>query len=371
MANQADGADAADVRWADHGPELPSGQRVSVRALRAGDSPRLAGENLEHARMLAESGATLPPILVHPATMQVIDGMHRLRAAELRGDQTIEVEFFDGPDEEAFIAGVRANIAHGLPLTLADREAAAARILTSRPQASDRSIARITGLAAATVRDIRCRAVPGAAGTGQSRVGRDGRIRPLNSADARRLASDALSERPQASLREIADLAGLSPSTVRDVRERIRRGEDPVPPGQVATRRHDNAGPEDRRARPAGRADSAGRAEPDGTGPVRAVPGEHALNGRYVGSNRQRLLSNLSRDPSLRFTDSGRQLLRTLFARTAGPPEPDLLRSLPPHCLYTVAAIARACAQEWQDLADALEHRFDSGGSGIGSAVGQ
>jgi DNA-binding CsgD family transcriptional regulator len=298
--------------------------------------------------------------------MRVIDGMHRLRAAELRGDRTIDVEFFDGPEDDAFIAAVRANIAHGLPLTLADREAAATRILASHPQHSDRSIAQISGLAASTVREIRRRTASGTEGVGTVRVGRDGRVRPLNSAEARRLASDAIAERPHASLREIARAAGLSPSTVRDVRERMRRGEDPVPDSQL-TDGHDGKGAtgvrstgpdahDDRRLRPGGRHPerSDGRAKP-----ARGLDKNAATAERNTGLSRRRLLENLSKDPSLRFTDSGRRLLRELFARSGGPPEPHLLDSLPPHCVYTVAALARACAQEWQDLADELEYRSD------------
>ena len=42
--------------------------------------------------------------------MRVIDGMHRLRAAILNGRSSIEVEFFDGSDEEAFIRAVEQNV---------------------------------------------------------------------------------------------------------------------------------------------------------------------------------------------------------------------------------------------------------------------
>jgi ParB-like chromosome segregation protein Spo0J len=340
-------------------------QRVSVRAIHAGDSPRLAGESAEHARMLAETGAALPPILVHRGTMRVIDGMHRLRAAQLRGDETIDVEFFDGSEDEAFIVAVRANIAHGLPLTLADREAAAGRILASNPQRSDRSIAQITGLAAGTVGEVRRRTVPGVDGAGATRLGRDGRVRPVNVAEARRMARDVIAERPQASLREIARAAGLSPSTVQDVRDRIRRGEDPVPDGRLTPRRVGNAttgvpsaAPDalsDRRRRAGGRHLQSGGAPRAGRG----LDKDGRTAERYSGPSRSRLLENLSRDPSLRFTDSGRSLLRALFARTCGPPAPHLFESIPPHCVYTVAALARACAQEWQDLAGQLESRFD------------
>src|SRR5215475_12583633 len=101
---------------------------VPISSLLPGDSPRLTGENPEHVQLLAAAQG-LPPILVHRSTMRVIDGMHRLRAAKLRGDRTIFVKFFEGDDGEAFLLSVDANIKHGLPLSLADREAAASRIL--------------------------------------------------------------------------------------------------------------------------------------------------------------------------------------------------------------------------------------------------
>jgi hypothetical protein len=88
------------------------------------DSPRLGGENRDHIRLLADATAPLPPILVHRSTMRVIDGMHRLRAAMLRGATEIAVEFFDGTEAEAFARAVRENVAHGLPLSRSDREAA-------------------------------------------------------------------------------------------------------------------------------------------------------------------------------------------------------------------------------------------------------
>jgi len=54
---------------------------VPVSALRASQSPRQAGENLEHIRALADTTDELPPIIVRRADMRVVDGMHRLRAA--------------------------------------------------------------------------------------------------------------------------------------------------------------------------------------------------------------------------------------------------------------------------------------------------
>jgi hypothetical protein len=45
----------------------------------------------------------LPPILVHHAKMRVIDGMHRLRVAELKGRNQVAVEFYEGNEQEAFL----------------------------------------------------------------------------------------------------------------------------------------------------------------------------------------------------------------------------------------------------------------------------
>jgi len=67
--------------------------QVPIARILAADSPRRAGENPEHAQSLAEVNAELPPIVVHRATLRVIDGMHRLRAARLRGQEEIAVHF--------------------------------------------------------------------------------------------------------------------------------------------------------------------------------------------------------------------------------------------------------------------------------------
>lgn len=112
-------------------PELCQVTSVLISDLVLGCSPRLVGENADHVRILTEVGAALPPILVHRQSMRVIDGLHRVRAACAKGERTICARFFDGTDNAAFILAVESNIAHGLPLTTADRKAAAARIIGS------------------------------------------------------------------------------------------------------------------------------------------------------------------------------------------------------------------------------------------------
>jgi ParB-like chromosome segregation protein Spo0J len=310
---------------------------LQISSLRVGESPRLDGESSQHIRILASSDAQLPPILVHRQTMEIIDGMHRLRAAILNGRQTIEVRFFDGTDADAFVAAVEANMAHGLPLTLADREAAAERIIASYPQHSDRWVAAITGLSAGTAAAIRRRISDGHCEI-TARVGRDGRVRPLNSADGRRLASEAISRHPEASLREVARLAGISPATVRDVRQRLERGDDPVP-----------------RRRPSDQKETEPAIRPPGQGSSRAAPT------RPLQRDRAALLQDLRKDPSLRFTESGRALIRWLDARACGPgPWQKLIEAVPPHCAYLVAQLAHRCAAEWLEVAKHLEHELRS-----------
>jgi DNA-binding CsgD family transcriptional regulator len=314
----------------------PEVERLPISSLSAGDSPRLNGESIEHIRLLAASGAQLPPILVHRETLRVIDGMHRMRAAMLRGQESIEVEFFDGSPADAFIGAVRANIEHGLPLTLADREAAAARIVESHPHCSDRWIATVTGLAAGTVGSIRRRSRDGCQVT--ARVGRDGRVRPTNSDGGRRIAKEVIAKHPDASLREIARVAGISPAPVRDVRERMRRGDDPV-----LTRRSGGQGRSAEVVRPLRE-----RSRP---GPSRNSLRDPAL-----------LLENLKKDPSLRLTETGRSLLRWLEPRASGPGDwHRVLDAAPPHCRYLVAELARSCAEGWLELARKLEQRMEGG----------
>ena len=114
---------------------------LSLNSLVLNESPRQSGESVDHVEVLAESEAQLPPIVVHGQSMRVIDGMHRIRAAVLRGEEKIEARIYHGTEDDSFVLAVQLNIAHGLPLTRADRIAAAVRIMGSHPQWSNRMIA--------------------------------------------------------------------------------------------------------------------------------------------------------------------------------------------------------------------------------------
>lgn len=313
-------------------PELldpPAGGEVlvSIDALVPADSPRLHGVDAAHAEALAEVDGELPPILVQRATMRVIDGMHRLDAARIRGETKICVKFFEGDEDEAFLLAVAANTRHGLPLTLADRRAAAARIIGLQADASDRWIAGIAGLAAKTVAAIR-RDAHEASPAPARRLGRDGRVRPLNIAEGRRIASEVLASNPGASLRQVARDAGISVGTARDVREKVRQGIDPVVPKQRTCAENRDA-----------------------------VLARTRRTGSDV--NFEAILNRLRQDPSVRYTETGRTFLSWLcLPRLMSNPDWEMvIDCIPPHCTFDVIRIARSCALAWTALAEELDQR--------------
>lgn len=309
--------------------------RVPVLSLRPGNSPRLKGEDKAHVARLAELDAPLPPILVDQSTMRVIDGMHRLQAASLRGQDEIEVIFFTGSDADIFLRAVEENISHGLPLSRQDRRAAATRIIQSWPELSDRAIARSTGLSPKTVSEIRRSAdqVPDV----EARVGRDGRTRPLDHSEGRIRAAEFLAAQPTASLRQAARVARISPATAKDVRLRMLRGESPLnvkgaepavtPPTQTAAQGENQP-------RPATRIPGANSPDPLGA------------------------VGQMTRDPSIRQNQQGRVLLQLLRANATGVQDLySLVTAVPPHRVATVGQLARQYASMWTHFAEELKER--------------
>jgi ParB-like chromosome segregation protein Spo0J len=318
-------------------------QIVAISSLLPADSPRLLGIDEEHIRRLAEMETTLPPILVHRGTMRVIDGMHRLRAAMLTGKREIQVEFFDGSEEEAFIQAVRANIGHGLPLTLADRRAAASRILSTHPHLSDRAIGSYTGLSDKTVSAIRSRSTSEITQLSR-RVGADGRVRPLNSQEGRRRAAEVITARPTASLREVAATAGISVGTAHDVRQRMRRGESPIRNMDSNISRHEAQ-------RTFSPADEPAAIEPVDKRKTRAAEDKEDIDTRAI-------LHSLAKDPALKQTEAGRELLRWLHTHVIGTGDWDrLLGAVPHYRLKSLATLALLCGDVWHQFAHELECR--------------
>jgi len=294
-------------------------EQVPVASLVRGDSPRLKGENKAHARLMVDA-ADMPPIIVHRSTMQVIDGMHRLTAATLRHQDTVEVRFFNGTVEEAFVLAVAANITHGLPLSRKDRKAAAARILSMYPEWSDRTIASTAGLSHPTVAVLRRKCSTGKTFQLNTRLGKDGKARPVVCDDGRKAAADLIRADQSTSVREVARRAGVSVGTVHNVRARLQQGVEP----SVS------------KARGAGVNFSIAR----GQAVVKRLWNNPAVRGHQDGKAMLQLLSR-----SLQLTDEAQSVSR----------------SAPEHCLDTVAEVASAISDSWSRLARDLHTKAKCG----------
>jgi hypothetical protein len=210
---------------------------------------------------------------------------------------------------------------------------AALRIIGSHPQWSNRMIATATGLSAGTVAKVRQRSTAQNAQS-NTRVGKDGRERPLNNAAGRHKAIALLAEKPTASIRAIATESGVSPSTVHDVRQRLRAGQDPTPQPQ--------------RSPPPPR--------PPNVSPAQRALGDPGSAGSVEVAT---TLATLKTDPSLRLSDTGRSLLRCLGRYHLEMAEfHTIAEMVPHHCAGSVAKLARSYARVWTAMAALLEQRW-------------
>lgn len=281
-------------------------------------SPRRSGADPGHVEALARlNPGRLPPVLVQRSSMRVIDGAHRCAAARKRGIDRIRVRYVDCSDQDAFVLAVRLNALRGLPLAPEDRAAAVQRVLAWHPDWSDRAIAHLTGISAKTVATVRSRSGEESPHLNE-RLGRDGkRYRAARGSEGRKRAADYLTTRPDASVREVARAAGISLGTAHDVRARVRLGEDPVASGRPAV--------------------DPNRTDAHHYDAVAAV------------------ISKLQGDPSLRYTERGREFIRWISVRAVhGDEWRKLVEHIPRHWHADLLLVAEAASSEWRDLADHL-----------------
>jgi ParB-like chromosome segregation protein Spo0J len=211
---------------------------LAVADLTICSSFRESGVNDEHVQRLLELDGHWPPILVNRADRVVIDGAHRVVAARLLGLKRVEAWYFDGGSEDALIEFVRRNVHQGLPLTLRERKRAVEQVLKTHPEWSDRRIAELCAISPKTVGRLRPKGKTVADGgihplEERTRIGRDNKWRPVHDASLRARVAEAIRQRPDASLRQVAKLVGASPETVRIVRMNL----DTVPGPDEASRR--------------------------------------------------------------------------------------------------------------------------------------
>lgn len=310
---------------------------VPVDLLAPGFHLRMAGTDAAHVRLLADAAGTvpLPPILVQKRGLRIIDGMHRVEVAKLRGEPVIRARIVDCSDEKALVLAVKSNTLHGLPLTRADRISSAKRILGTHPDWSDRKVAGIAGLSGKSVASLRNSSAGGAPFDGK-RLGRDGKRRPLVAVEGRLRAAEYIHAHPEASVREIARETDVSPGTAHDVRKKIRCGADP---GTTAL------GSPGAQAAPAALPKSPPVTNIRTRAPADTVRG---LTGAAV-------IGKLTGDPSLRYTDGGRAFLRWMTQHAMHPDEwREFVDAIPERWLEEVRQAAAAMSEEWGQFASQL-----------------
>ena len=119
---------------------------------------------------------------------------------------------------------------------------------------------------------------------------------------------------------------------MRDVRERLRRGEDVVPIPRCQNRIAARGGPRKQSAAAATNTDVPADVKP--------------------------VLVSLSRDPALRMSEAGRELLRWLHFHAVSSSElTRIAESIPDHCADRLVELANRCAANWAWIADDLSKR--------------
>jgi ParB-like chromosome segregation protein Spo0J len=318
---------------------------IPVCSLVPGFHLRQQGTDANHVRLLADAAGSvrLPSILIQKSGSRIIDGMHRLEVAKLRGECDISARIVDCTDEEALVLAVRSNTLHGLPLTRADRISSAKRILATHADWSDRSVAEITGLSAKAIASIRNSATDDAQFNGK-RLGRDGKRRPVVPGEGRLRAAEYINAHPGASLREVARETDVSLGTVRDVKERIRRGAE-----------YAAQAPERRTAELAGSMAAVAACPPAGV----IQPGTGTRPAPRLAWSV--ISAKLAGDPAVRYTEGGRAFLQWMAAHSMQADEwREFIDAVPQHWLEDVGRIAASMSEEWRQFAEQLGSKLEA-----------
>ena len=114
---------------------------------------------------------------------------------------------------------------------------------------------------------------------------------------------------------------------MRDVRERVSRGAPPVP--EPAPRKGDVV------------VGDRSRSTPSPSAPAVRTPADTTP-----------LLQKLSRDPALRMSADGRELLRWLHRHSINTSDSTLIvRAMPGHCVSHLVELASRCSANWAQIA--------------------
>lgn len=115
-----------------------------------------------HDRMTAGDRFPPPSAIKHNGTWILWDGLHRVQALVMAGEETVAIEYQDGTEQDAKWLAAAANSTHGQPRNNADKRRAVQLALQARPESSDRDIAKHCLVSHPFVADVR-KGVPPAA----------------------------------------------------------------------------------------------------------------------------------------------------------------------------------------------------------------
>jgi ParB-like chromosome segregation protein Spo0J len=324
--------------------EVAHGHRITdllISRIQGAVEARTGGLDQGHVTTLMETARQWPPIVVWGKECRLVDGAHRVEAARRLGHKRISAIRFVGSADEAFVEAVHRNIAHGLPLKVADRKRAAIRVLTSHRDWSDSRIGYVCGLSGKTV--ARLRREGSQADPGQDvpivhahrRIGLDGKARPARAGDTQDRIRLALLDNPGATLRAIATVAGASPETVRTVRLRL------------ASEPYADTLPT------AGTTESAAQT----VGPVPAIDTLAADKGSSADGAAGVTSSDWDRDPALLACEDGGEFARWFADHDVDDEWYRFISVIPLSRIYRIVDEARRRAAAWTSFASMLESR--------------
>jgi hypothetical protein len=168
----------------------------------------------------------LPSIAVDHDNLAVLTGAHGAVASKLAGRSHIDAVVFADGEIAPFVLAVEDGVEHGKPLSRTERQAATAEMLRRCPERSDRWVGDLCGLSHSTVAKIRKELGQPKASV---RIGRDGRLRPVDPSNARARTERAIAAMPNASRREIAAAAGVAVATAQRIAMTLARNGTPRP----------------------------------------------------------------------------------------------------------------------------------------------
>jgi hypothetical protein len=165
----------------------------------------------------------------------------------------------------------------------------------------------------------------------ERRIGRDGKVRPVQSGQVRERVRLALAANPAGSLRAIAAVAGASPETVRSVRASLVAGDD----------------------------------SPGGSDQSRPMPGSEALPRAVLSvvahlhdpAQPARRCRDWVSDRALTTSDDGARFVRWFASTEVSDEWHDYVWTVPLGRVYDVVDEARRRAAAWTSFASLLESR--------------